>query len=155
MTEPSLIQVMSDNSQMRGKIDELKNIISTSSHTLNECIKKQQMVSDNVENMKLQIKDKVPKATINELNEQINVHSKLVGDLSKKIHEIKNNLDEHIKHPISDQFVESLRQQINMEILTNTKALMDEDVQKINKYIDDRMAHVERKIDMAKRMAVK
>lgn len=155
MSDISITHVMSDNSQIKMKLEDLRNGVAVTTQTLSECIKKQQHISDDIEKLKQNMKDKVAKAALMELNEQINVHAKLLGDLSRKIYEMKINLESFMNNPLGTTFIDEFKEKITNEILANARTIIDENSHKIHKYVEERIDQTNKKIDSAKKIAIR
>lgn len=91
-----------------------------------------------IEKVKNQLSDKVPKAVLAELEGKINMHTKSLDVSSKKLFELQNNLTAYTNQPMSHTLIDTIRKQLTEEIMANTKALIDSQEEKMKQLIDEK-----------------
>lgn len=105
-----------------------------------------------VDKLKSQMTEKVPKTVLVELESKILNHTKVLDTTSSKLFELQKNLKEFINQPVSHTLMETLRKQLTDEITGNVKKMIESSSSAIMTIIDEKQLEIRELVNKAKRV---
>lgn len=142
ISEPSIDhKVVTPTVDNTAILDELRHI--------NENISK---LRTDVDKLKTQMLDKVPKSVLVELDSKILNHTKILDSNTSKLYELQKNVKEFVNQPVTHTIVDTLRKQLTEDVLTTVKKMLEVSADDIKGLIDIKINEVRGAINSAKRV---
>lgn len=118
-------------------------------------VKMQQNISgirSDVDKLKTQMIDKLPKAVLSEVESKINHHSKAIETSSKKLFELQTNLSSFMQQPMSHTLIDTMRTQLTEEIIDTVKKMILAEVTSLKEMVDEKNIETRGIINNAKKV---